>query len=178
MDRYANGDAREADCALRMNFHRTWESRRQKPLWRMQRSDPEEIDFIIVATLTPDYLCPNTACLIQQAIGAKRAGAVDLAAACTGFLYALAMAKSFVEAGMYQNVLVIASEKLSSITNYKDRSTCILFGDGAGACVVSSKGNGLAISSIQSGRRWRAGRTADPASRRMPVAGICRDGEK
>jgi 3-oxoacyl-[acyl-carrier-protein] synthase-3 len=112
---------------------------------------PDQIDFIIVATLTPDYLCPNTACLIQQLIGAKRAGAVDVGAACTGFLYALAMAKSFVESGLYQNVLVVGSEKLSSITNYKDRSTCILFGDGAGACVVSAQGNGLNISSIHLG---------------------------
>ena len=115
------------------------------------KMSPEEIDFILVATLTPDYLCPNTACLIQQALGAKRSCAVDLQAACTGYLYALAMAKSFIEAGMYHNVLIIAVEKLSSITNYKDRSTCILFGDGAGACVVSSKGSGLAISSVHLG---------------------------
>jgi 3-oxoacyl-[acyl-carrier-protein] synthase III len=112
---------------------------------------PEEIDFILVATVTPDYLFPSTACLIQKALKAKRAGAVDLQSACTGFLYALAVAKSFVETGMYKNVLVIAAEKLSSITNYKDRSTCVLFGDGAGACVVSSQGNGLALSSIQLG---------------------------
>lgn len=110
--------------------------------------DPEEIDFILVATLTPDYLCPSTACLIQQAIGAKRAGAVDLQAACTGYLYALAIAKSFVESGLYKNVLIVAAEKLSSITNYKDRSTCILFGDGACASIVSLQGKGLAISSI------------------------------
>jgi len=113
--------------------------------------NPEDIDFILVATLTPDYQCPNTACLIQQALGAKRACAVDLQAACTGYLYALAMAKSFVETGMYHNVLIIAAEKLSSVTNYQDRSTCILFGDGAAACVVSSKGNGLAISGINLG---------------------------
>jgi 3-oxoacyl-[acyl-carrier-protein] synthase-3 len=112
---------------------------------------PEEIDFIIVATLTPDYQCPNTACLIQEALGAKHAGAVDMQAACTGYLYALATAKAFIEIGMYRNVLVIATEKLSSLTNYKDRSTCILFGDGAGACVVSSEGDGLTISGIHLG---------------------------
>ena len=113
---------------------------------------PEDIDFILVATLTPDYLCPNTACIIQQALGAKRASAMDLQAACTGYLYALAVAKSLIETNMCHNVLVIAAEKLSSITNYKDRSTCILFGDGAGACVVSNrKGKGFAISGIQLG---------------------------
>lgn len=114
--------------------------------------NPEEIDCILVATLTPDYLCPNTACLIQHAIGAKNASALDLFAACTGYLYGLAVAKSLIEVGMYQNILVIAAEKLSSVTNYKDRSTCILFGDGAGACVVSSKNRpGLSLSSVRLG---------------------------
>lgn len=112
---------------------------------------PEEIDFILVATLIPDYAFPSTACLIQSAIGAKRAAGADIQAACTGYLYVLAMAKSFVESGLYKNVLVIASEKLSSITDYKDRSTCILFGDGAAAAVVSVEGKGLAIENIQLG---------------------------
>ena len=113
--------------------------------------EAEEVDFILVATLTPDHLCPNTACLIQTALGAKSAGAADLHAACTGALYALAVAKAFVESGLYRNVLVVASEKLSSITNYKDRSTCILFGDGASAFVVSLAGKGLEITSIRLG---------------------------
>jgi 3-oxoacyl-[acyl-carrier-protein] synthase-3 len=109
---------------------------------------PEEIDFILVATFTPDYLCPNTACLIQRSIGATQAGALDISAACTGYLYALAVAKSFVESGMYKKILVVAAEKLSSVTNYKDRSTCVLFGDGASACIVASEGNGLEIASL------------------------------
>ncbi len=112
---------------------------------------PEQVDLILVATLTPDYIFPSTACLIQHAIGAKRAAAFDLQAACSGYLYALSMAKAFVETGAYCNVLVIASEKLSSITNYKDRSTCVLFGDGAAACVISAQGEGLAIEAIQLG---------------------------
>jgi 3-oxoacyl-[acyl-carrier-protein] synthase III len=111
----------------------------------------EEIDFILVATTTPDYLFPSTACLIQHGLGIPRAGAVDLLAACTGYLYALSVAKAFVESGMYRNVLVIAAEKLSSFTNYKDRSTCVLFGDGASACVVSSADRGLAISNVRLG---------------------------
>lgn len=110
---------------------------------------PQEIDCIICATFTPDYLLPSTACLIQQAIGAKNCPALDLQAACTGFLYALTIAKSLVESGTYQNVLVIASEKLSAVTNYNDRSTCILFGDGAAASIVSGsdKKPGLLIQS-------------------------------
>lgn len=110
----------------------------------------DEIDFILVATITPDYLCPSSACLIQAALGAKKAAAMDVQAACTGYIYSLAIAKSFVETGLCKNVLLIASEKLSSVTDYKDRSTCILFGDGASACVVSSdpKKKGHLISSI------------------------------
>jgi 3-oxoacyl-[acyl-carrier-protein] synthase-3 len=100
----------------------------------------DQIDCILVATLTPDYIFPSTACLIQKILGAKNAAAMDLQAACTGYLYALSMAKAYVVSGMYKNVLVIASEKLSAITDYKDRSTCIIFGDGAAACVVSSEG--------------------------------------
>jgi len=113
--------------------------------------DPEQVDFILVATLTSDYVFPSTACLIQRELGAKNAGALDIQAACSGYLYALSMAKAWVETGIYKNVLVIASEKLSSITDYKDRSTCILFGDGAAACVVSSKGAGLFIENVKLG---------------------------
>ena len=112
---------------------------------------PDQIDFIIVATITPDFVFPSTACLIQQKIGAKRAAGVDIQAACTGFLYALSMAKSFVEMGVYKNILIVASEKLSTVTNYKDRSTCILFGDGASACIVSAEGKGLAIECVKLG---------------------------
>ncbi len=106
----------------------------------------ESIDFIILATGTPDYLSLNTACLIQDKIGAKNASSMDIQAACSGYLYGIATAKAFVESGMYQNILVIASEKLSSIVNYKDRATCVLFGDGASACVISRQpGPGLLI---------------------------------
>jgi 3-oxoacyl-[acyl-carrier-protein] synthase III len=129
---------------------------------------PDQIDFILVATLTPDYFFPSTACLIQSAIGAKKAASADIQAACTGFLYLLSMAKSLVESGAYKNVLIIAAEKLSSITNYKDRSTCILFGDGAAACVISSEGKGLSIESIQ------LGADGDQADLIIMPAGGCR----
>ncbi|MFQ5686706.1 MAG: beta-ketoacyl-ACP synthase III [Candidatus Scalindua sp.] len=102
---------------------------------------PSEIDLIVAATITPDCLVPSTACFIQEKIGAKNAGAFDLLAACSGFVYALSIAKSFVASGAMKTVLVVGTECLSKITDYTDRSTCILFGDGAGAVVVQ-RGNG------------------------------------
>jgi len=130
--------------------------------------EASEIDFILVATLTPDYIFPSTACLIQKEIGAAKAAGLDVQAACTGFLYALSLAKSLVESGTYKNILVVASEKLSSITDYKDRSTCVLFGDGAGACVISSEGKGLSIESV------RLGCDGEQAELLLIPAGGCR----
>lgn len=113
--------------------------------------DAIDIDLILFATLSPDYLFPSTACLIQKELGALKAASMDLQAACTGYLYALSTAKAFVESGRYKNVLIVAAEKLSSITNYKDRSTCVLFGDGAAAAVISDEGAGLVISELTLG---------------------------
>jgi 3-oxoacyl-[acyl-carrier-protein] synthase-3 len=108
------------------------------------------LDLIIVATSTPDYLFPATACLVQDALGAIHAGAFDLEAACSGFLYALTVGTQFVRSGMYENVLVVASETLSRITNWEDRNTCVLFGDGAGAAVLrpTSRRRGLLASTL------------------------------
>lgn len=111
----------------------------------------DQIDFILVATLTPDYPIPSTACLIQKMIGATKAGAVDIQAACTGGVYALSLARALILSGTYKNILVIAAEKLSSVTDYTDRSTCVLFGDGASAYVVSSEGKGLVIEHVHLG---------------------------
>ncbi len=111
----------------------------------------EELDLILVATLTPDYIFPSTACLIQSALKASKAAAMDVQAACTGYLYTLAMAKAFIESGMHKNILIVASEKLSSIVNYKDRNTCVLFGDGASAAVISAEGKGLHIRDVSLG---------------------------
>lgn len=97
---------------------------------------PEQVGLIIVATATPDYLFPATACLVQDALGARRAAAFDLAAGCTGFVYALGVAAAMVESGAVQTALVIGSETLSRITDWTDRNTCVLFGDGAGAVVL------------------------------------------
>jgi 3-oxoacyl-[acyl-carrier-protein] synthase-3 len=110
--------------------------------------EPGEIDLIICATATPDYLFPNTAALIQREIGATNAGAVDIAAACTGYIYALSMAKGYIESAIFSTVLVVASEKFSSVIDYRDRNTCILFGDGASASVVKGSGSGFLVTDI------------------------------
>lgn len=108
----------------------------------------DEIDLILVCTMTPDYISPSTAALIQHKLHAKRAAAVDIGAACTGFLYGLSMAKAYVESGLYGHVLVIAAEKMSAVVDYTDRNTCVLFGDGAAAAVVAGKGHGFAIDTV------------------------------
>lgn len=98
----------------------------------------EEVDLILVATSTPDYISmPSTACVIQNQLGANAAGAMDITAACSGFVYALEIARNFVIGGSARNVLVVATEVYSKIVNWKDRNTCVLFGDGAGAALVS-----------------------------------------
>jgi 3-oxoacyl-[acyl-carrier-protein] synthase-3 len=97
-----------------------------------------EIEMIITATATPDYLgFPSTACIIQEKLETERAAAMDITAACTGFIYGLETARAFIESGIYRTVLVVGTEALSRITNWKDRNTCVLFGDGAGAAVVT-----------------------------------------
>lgn len=99
----------------------------------------DEIDLIICATVTPDYLCmPSTACLIASKIGITNVMAFDVSAACTGFVYILNIAKAFIESGLKKNVLIIGAEKYSSILNYEDRTTCFIFGDGAGAAIISA----------------------------------------
>jgi 3-oxoacyl-[acyl-carrier-protein] synthase-3 len=99
---------------------------------------PRQIDLIIVATSTPEYIFPATACVVQDTLGASNAGAFDLAAACSGFIYALEMGAAAIRGGSLQTVLVIGSETMSRVVNWKDRGTCILFGDGAGAFVLRS----------------------------------------
>ncbi len=101
--------------------------------------EPEEIDLIIVATVTPDMFFPSTACFVQQKIGAKRAACFDVSAACSGFLYAIEIAQQFITSSTYNTVLVIGADKLSSIVDWTDRNTCVLFGDGAGAAVLRNR---------------------------------------
>ena len=98
--------------------------------------DPEEIDLIIVATITPDMFFPSTACLVQHQIGARRAWAYDLSAACSGFVYAVVAGAQFIETGAHKKVLIIGADKMSGITDFQDRNTCVLFGDGAGGVLL------------------------------------------
>jgi len=100
---------------------------------------PEQIELIIVATITPEMVFPSTACFVQQNLGSKKAWAFDLAAACSGFIYGISIAQQFIESGRVHNALIVGAETLSKITNYKDRTSCILFGDGAGAIVIEGK---------------------------------------
>jgi 3-oxoacyl-[acyl-carrier-protein] synthase-3 len=98
--------------------------------------DPQDLELIIVATITPDMWFPATACLVQHGIGAGRAWGYDLSAACSGFVFALVAGAQFIESGAYRRVMVIGADKMSTITNWKDRTTCVLFGDGAGGVLL------------------------------------------
>jgi 3-oxoacyl-[acyl-carrier-protein] synthase III len=106
---------------------------------KMAGVTPEQIDLIIVATITPDMPFPSTACLVQQKLGATRAAAFDLEAACSGFIYALEIGQQFIMSRTYDTVLVVGAEKLSSIVDWNDRNTCVLFGDGAGAAILQNR---------------------------------------
>jgi len=104
--------------------------------------DKSEIDMVICATISPDYFCmPSTATIISNKLSLPNVTAFDISAACTGFVYILSIAKAFIESGMKKNILIIGAEKLSAITDYTDRGTCILFGDGAGAAIISATDN-------------------------------------
>lgn len=108
----------------------------------------DQIDLILVATVTPDMMFPSTACILQDRLGASHAAALDVSAACTGFIYALATGAKFIESGMYRHVLVVGVESLSKITDWEDRNTCVLFGDGAGAAVLGPVEDGLGFQSF------------------------------
>jgi len=110
------------------------------------RLKPQELDLIIVATITPDMHFPSTACFVQAKLGAKKAVCFDLSAACAGFVYAISVAQQFIARGTYKNALVIGVEVLSSITDWRDRNTCVLFGDGAGAVILGEVKSGGILS--------------------------------
>ena len=131
----------------------------------------DQIQLIIVATITPDMPFPATACLVQQKIGAKRAAAFDLEAACSGFIYGLEIGQQFIMSRTYETVLVIGAEKLSSIVNWKDRNTCVLFGDGAGAAILQNRENSHGLFDRRDGRGWRKSGFAFHARRRQPLPG-------
>ncbi|WP_148499970.1 beta-ketoacyl-ACP synthase III [Paenibacillus ihumii] len=117
----------------------------------------EDIELIIVATVTPDMTFPSTACILQEKLGAKKAAAFDLSAACSGFVYSLATANGFIQTGMYNNALIIGADALSRITDYTDRNTCVLFGDGAGAVVLGEVPEGRGFLSFDLGAEGAGG---------------------
>ncbi|SFG35631.1 3-oxoacyl-[acyl-carrier-protein] synthase-3 [Planifilum fulgidum] len=133
----------------------------------------DQLDLIIVATVTPDMMFPATACLLQDRLGAKKAAAFDLSAACSGFLYGIATASQFIQSGMYRYALVVGVDCLSKITNWEDRNTCVLFGDGAGAVVLGPVEEGSGFLSFELGAdgsggdllKLPAGGSRMPASR-------------
>lgn len=118
----------------------------------------EEIDMILVATVTPDQPFPSIACMIQDKLGAKKAAAMDVSAACSGFMYGIVTAKQFIESGSYKYVLVVGVEKLSKITNWDDRNTAVLFGDGAGAVVLGPVSEGRGILAFELGADGSGGK--------------------
>ncbi len=140
------------------------------------KMDPKDLEIIIVATITPEMVFPSTACFVQHNLGAKKAFAFDLAAACSGFIYGISIIQQYLETGRYKNALVIGAETLTKITNWKDRTSCILFGDGAGAVVFESKKDGqsgvLYSTIFADGNYWKtlncqAYGSRNPSSRKL-----------
>ena len=159
-----------------------------KGLLKKTNISAEEVDLIICATATPDMIFPSTACIIADKVGATNAFAYDLMAACSGFLYALSTASKFIETGTYKKVIVVGADKMSSIVDYQDRATCIIFGDGAGAVMLEPSKDGLGVQdailrSDGSGIEFlhmKAGGSAKPASHETIDAGehfIFQDGQ-
>ena len=132
----------------------------------------DQIDLIIVATITPDMPFPATACLVQQKIGARRAAAFDVEAACSGFIYALEIGQQFIMSRTYDTVLVVGAEKLSSITDWTDRNTCVLFGDGAGAAILQSRPDSHGLLTAVMGADGDEKRPDPHARRRQPLSGL------
>ena len=140
----------------------------------------EQIDLIVVATATPDMPFPSTACLVQRKIGAHRAAAFDMEAACSGFIYALEIGQQFIMSRTYDTVLIIGAEKISSIVDWKDRNTCVLFGDGAGAAILQNRPNSHGLLTAVMGADGRkadllfmaGGGSRCPASAESVAAGL------
>ena len=139
-----------------------------KTLLAQTNTDPAEIDLIVIATVTPDMFFPATACLVQNRIGAKNAWGFDFSAACSGFAYALTVGAQFVGAGTHKKVLVIGSDAMTSILDYKDRATCVLFGDGAGAVLLEAAESERRHPRFRARRGRRRRRISLHARRRLP----------
>lgn len=134
---------------------------------------PDDIDFILVATTTPDTSLPSSACYIQNSLGINRGAAVDISAACAGFIFALSMADQYIRTGTFKNILVIGSEVLSRITDWTDRNTCVIFGDGAGAVVIQasdSEDSGILSTHIHSDGTYRDYLIVPGGGSRKPIS--------
>ena len=141
--------------------------------------DPNEIELLIVATVTPDMFFPSTACLLQEKLGIKQTWGFDLSAACCGFVYSLSVGAAFVAAGLHSKVVVVGSDTMSSIIDYQDRATCVIFGDGAGAVLLEPAKKTGELSHRFSSRSGWLGRCAfEDASRRKSPSLKLRNGEE
>lgn len=139
---------------------------------RKAKCEPEEIDLIIVATITPDSVCPSTACIVQDMLGCINATCFDISAACSGFVFSLITANALIKSGEYKKALVIGGEVLSRIMNWQDRNTCVLFGDGTGACVLGlSEENG--VLATYTGSDGTLGIKSLTAGKATPSSEIC-----
>jgi len=148
---------KERRIAAAGEYTSTFAAEAARNAMKMAGAHPEEMDFIIVGTVTPDFPFPSTACLVQDLLGATNATAFDLSAACSGFLYGLSIAEKFLRTGAAQKILVIGSEVLSRIVDWQDRNTCVLFGDGAGAVVLETSEGGhslLSTHTFSNGTFW------------------------
>ena len=154
---------------------RTWRTQAALRAMESAQINREQIDLIIVATITPDMPFPSTACLVQRKIGAHRAAAFDLEAACSGFIYGLEIGQQFIMSRTYDTVLVIGAEKLSSIIDWSDRNTCVLFGDGAGAAILQNRPNSHGLLTACMGADGDESGSAVHARRRQPLPGDARN---
>lgn len=148
---------KERHIAAEGEFTSTLATRAARAALEMAGLSPQDIDIIIIATVTPDFPFPSTACLVQNELGASKAVAFDLKAACTGFIYGLSIAEAFIKTGTFSKALVIGAEVLSRIVDFSDRNTCILFGDGAGAAVLEASEGERGICSthiFSNGEHW------------------------
>ena len=125
-----------ASSKARVWAPRIWARKRSRRCWRRPATSPKEIDLLICATTTPDFVFPSTANLICEMCGIRSIGSFDVQAACSGFIYALTVASQFIENGKSKKIVVVGADKMSSIIDYTDRATCVLFGDGAGAVLL------------------------------------------
>ena len=148
---------KERRIAAKGEYTSTFASEAARRALSMSGISPEELDLIIIGTVTPDFPFPSTACIIQNELGAHNAVAFDVSAACSGFIYGLSIAESFIRSGRIKKALVIGAEVLSRIVDWSDRNTCILFGDGAGAAIIeaSEELNGiLSTHTFSNGSHW------------------------